>query len=361
MNRLSDVRRLINDGLCRVERRFRWTHLVSGPVEVCIEPTNECNSRCLMCLPYRRDRTLPHAPGGYLSMGTLWACAPAIRLARRVLLGGFGEPLLHPRYLEMLRWVRQRAPFVYFFTNGTLITRDLAEGLVRAEVDQVVFSVGGATEETHQRVRGVSLGAMLQGLDNLVEARRRSGRAAPLVSFNVVQMRSVLPELKGIVDLARHFDVANISMPQMWVESPAARAESVVGDSQSAALLSEAERYACAQGLNLSVSDNPPQDSACWGPWSNLVVAFNGDVFSCTAERYVMGNVEQTPVLGMWRSGTFRDLRRRLLHAPSELCPYCPTIDGSAFTNPAIHGRHLSEDFDSANGPARVHADRVCG
>lgn len=361
MTPTSKVGRLINDCVNRVERRYRLTRLLSAPVELCIEPTNMCNSRCLMCLPYRRDDSVPHAPGGYLSMETLAACAPAMRLARRVLLGGFGEPLLHPRYLEMLEWVKARVPYVYFFTNGTLITPQLADGLVRTGVDAVVFSLGGATEETHQHIRGVSLVAMLEGLRNLTQARSGLGRASPKVSFNVVQMNSVLPEMKAIVDLARQYDVSRISMPQMWVESPEALVESVLGDAHAAHLLGQVEEYAQGHGIDLVVSDNPPRDKDCVGPWFDLVVAFNGDVFSCTAERYVLGNVNETPILQMWRSGAFRGLRRRLKGAPRDLCPYCPTIDKTAFANPARHGRHVSEPFDSTAGPARVHSERVCG
>jgi MoaA/NifB/PqqE/SkfB family radical SAM enzyme len=132
--------KLANDAVNRVEKRRRHARLLSAPVEVTLEPTNECNSRCLMCLPYRRDECIPHAESGFMSMETLTAATPALRLARRVLLGGFGEPLLHPDYLELLRRVRAEVPYVYFFTNGTRIDDATAEELVRLGVSRIAFS-----------------------------------------------------------------------------------------------------------------------------------------------------------------------------------------------------------------------------
>jgi MoaA/NifB/PqqE/SkfB family radical SAM enzyme len=350
--------RLANDALNRIERRSGRVRLMSAPVEVTIEPTNECNSRCLMCLPYRRDAALPRPESGYMTLETLQRVGPVLRRARRVLLGGFGEPLMHPRYLELLGEVKVRVPYVYFFTNGTLIDRETAEGLVRSGVDRIALSMGGATEETVRHVRGVSFAAVAAGLGELAAAKSRLNSITPLLEFNVVQMRSVVPEMKALVDLAGEHGVEEIDTPQMWVESAAAAPESVIGDPASLAALEEAVRYAEERGIRMRLSNNPPLAGECRGPWSSMFVGYDGTIFSCASERFRMGNAGDD-LLRIWRRGTFAELRARLVSDPLAVCSGCPVLDVASYTNPAVHGREVSEELSAANGSPVAQVRRV--
>jgi radical SAM protein with 4Fe4S-binding SPASM domain len=353
--------RLANDALNRVEQRVGHVHLWSTPVHVTIEPTNLCNSRCLMCLPYRRDSSLPHPTEGYLSWDTLERLRPVLRRSRQVLFGGFGEPLLHPEYARMAAWLRQRVPYVYMFTNGTLLTPDLAAELVAAGIDMVSFSVGGASEAVQRRVRGVGLEPVVEGVAALQRARESAGSTVPRMRFNVVAMNSVLPELRGIVDLAKSHGVERIDMPQLWVESPGLVAESPFMSAEADTLLATARAYAVDQGIDLQVYDYPPAPAGCTGPWRSLTLSFDGVVYSCQFERYKMGALKDDQVLRIWRSRAFSELRRRTARTPEVVCPGCPNVEGTAecYTNPVVHGRHLAPEW-TPTGPSRVESARVC-
>lgn len=353
--------RLTNDLVNRLEYRAGRSAVLSRPVEVLMEPTNKCNNRCIMCRPHRHDDSLPQPPSGFLEWSTLENSAPLLKRARRVCASGFGEPLMHPEFTEIVAWLKRRVPFVYFFTNGTLLTQDIADALVAAGLDTVVFSMGGSSDGTFRHVRGVGLDDALEGLGNLQRAKARRDSRLPEVSFNVVQMNSVLPELQGIVDLAVEHRVSSISMPQMWVENAAAAGESVFANPRATAVIDEARAYAERHGVTLSASDNPPHTALCSAPTRTIFVAYDGACYSCCGERYRMGNVNDTPALRIWRSPGYRELRRRLSDDPAGICPFCPTAEPATetFQNPALHGRTVCADFESADGPAAIHTERV--
>ncbi len=345
--------RRANELLGRVEallgRDGRW----ALPDEVTIEPTNRCNSRCAICLPYRRDPAAPAPPLGCMAWETLERVAPLLRRARRVLFTGNGEPLLHPRYLEMARWVKARVPFVYLFTNGSLIDDAVARGLVAARVDLVSVSLGGATPESFERVRGIPLAPVLAGVDRLLRARAAAGSALPEVQFTTVALNSVLPELPALVDLARARGVRRITMPQLLVPHPGLEPESLFVNPQAGALLERAREQARAAGVELQVWDWPPRPARCAAPGNSVFVAFDGDVLSCAAERHVMGNVSERDALAIWRSRGYRRLRRLLRTAPAEICPGCPTWSGDPahFRRAAAHDRRAAGSFDDAGNP----------
>jgi len=320
--------------------------LVSRPVNVVIEPTDDCNSRCVMCRRHHRDDGAPRMPVGFMEPEVLSACAPLARLARSALIGGFGEPLLHPRFEYIAAWAKSRVPFVFFFTNGLLMTEDLAASLVRLEVDFVSFSLGGARAEIHRAVRGVSLDAALAGVRNLVEARDSRGASRPEVAFNVVQMNSVLGELNGIVDVAQASGITRIDMPQLWVEAPDVRDESVFLNPDAEGLLRDAAEYGKTRGVSLRVVDFPPSRSACRAPWTGIEVGYDGTCYSCASERYVVGHVLRDSSSAIWNGAGLRRLRRGLRSGSPSVCDGCPALacDEAAYLDPAVHGRELATE-----------------
>ena len=71
---------------------------------------------------------------------------------------GFGEPLVHPDWHEMMRVARERQHRVEVITNGLLLDAQVARALVELGVAQVTVSVDGGDEAAYARMRGVPAG-----------------------------------------------------------------------------------------------------------------------------------------------------------------------------------------------------------
>ncbi len=67
----------------------------------------------------------------------------------------YGEAFLHKRAVEMCEYIKATFPHIYLYTstNGLAFTEESARRLVRSGIDEVTFSIDGASQETYARYR----------------------------------------------------------------------------------------------------------------------------------------------------------------------------------------------------------------
>jgi MoaA/NifB/PqqE/SkfB family radical SAM enzyme len=112
----------------------------------------------------------------------------------------------------MVKEIKKHGPIVYFFTNAVSLKPEIAEGLIKSKLDQICVSIGGASPETHAYVRGAdTLGKVIENLRELNRLKGNNGNGHPSISFNVVAMNSVLPEITGILDILPKISMSNRS------------------------------------------------------------------------------------------------------------------------------------------------------
>ena len=143
---------------------------------VYVEATSLCNLSCASCI-----RNAWTEPMGYMPMGRyrrLLAGLPRRPGAVTLAFGGFGEPLAHPEFLEMVRLARAQELQVELITNGTLMESAVAQSLVELGVAQVAVSVDGSDEESYASVRETALAPVLAHIAALRDARRRASCSA---------------------------------------------------------------------------------------------------------------------------------------------------------------------------------------
>jgi MoaA/NifB/PqqE/SkfB family radical SAM enzyme len=149
---------------------------VRRPIEqlakVYVEPTSRCNLTCRTCI-----RNAWEEPLGDMSeetFGHLLKGLTAFDPPPAVFFGGFGEPLAHPGILEMVARVKALgAPKVELITNGCLLGRETARGLIEAGLDTLWVSLDGIRPESYGDVRlGALLPQVLENLQGFKEVRR---------------------------------------------------------------------------------------------------------------------------------------------------------------------------------------------
>ena len=104
----------------------------------------------------------------------------------------YGETFLHKRAVEMCERVKARFPQVYLYTstNGLALDEERARRLARSGIDEVTFSIDGATQETYERYRRRGrLDVALRHLAALVDEKRRAGRDVPVINWRYILFR----------------------------------------------------------------------------------------------------------------------------------------------------------------------------
>jgi MoaA/NifB/PqqE/SkfB family radical SAM enzyme len=107
----------------------------------------------------------------------------------RVDFFNYGEAFLHKRAVEMCEYIKTAFPHIYLYTstNGLALSHAQARRLVHSGIDEVTFSIDGATQQSYERyrVRG-KLDTALDTLAAMTDEKRRSGRDLPFLNWRYI-------------------------------------------------------------------------------------------------------------------------------------------------------------------------------
>jgi hypothetical protein len=101
----------------------------------------------------------------------------------------YGEAFLHKRAVEMCEYIKSRFPHIYLYTstNGLALNADQARRLVHSGIDEVTFSIDGASQDAYvkYRQRG-KFDLAISNLRAMVEEKRRAGRDLPFLNWRYI-------------------------------------------------------------------------------------------------------------------------------------------------------------------------------
>ncbi len=171
-----------------------------GPRRVQFAVTNRCNLDCPMCprLDYQvtmKDLTLARYRD---ALGALPATV------RRVILTGWGEPLLHPDLFTMVRDAHARGLEVQFTTNALLLDAARRAEVLDCGLEFLTFSV-----DTVSAAPGMGHDNA-PALENIEAMSRERGEGAPYLSLQVTMHRGKLDEVLGVVRWARQVGIDRV-------------------------------------------------------------------------------------------------------------------------------------------------------
>ena len=101
----------------------------------------------------------------------------------------YGEAFLHKRAVEMCEYIKSRFPHIYLYTstNGLAFTEEQVRRLIRSGIDEVTFSIDGATPESYVKYR--RRGDFAKALRNLrlaVDEKRAIGSDVPVINWRYI-------------------------------------------------------------------------------------------------------------------------------------------------------------------------------
>ena len=319
------------------------------PREIQVEVTGACNLRCQMCLVSYRPAL--GKTSGSMSFETFKALIDDLPDLEVVTMQGLGEPLLAPDFFPMLEYLAERGIRTGFNTNGTLLTRDKAERLVRLGVDWLHVSLDGATAATYEGIRHRSNFELVKtNVEGLVQVMRELGADRPSLEVVFVAMRRNVHELCDVVRLT-----AGLGIPKLWVQSlshsfsdtdPAGSYREIRAYAASEALWAEPDETAArifdearelAEELGLEIRLPRLEEPAgtrkagtpgCSWPFSSSFVTHDGRVQPCCAvmgaDRAVLGDASKEGFADVWAGEEYAAFRAALLtDDPPEVCRGC--------------------------------------
>ncbi len=332
--------------------------------KIYVEATGRCNLHCEMC-----PRGAWAEGSGDMSAGCfekLLTGLPATQPDGITLaFGGFGEPTLHPRFLQMVEEARRAQHRVEITTNGTTVTAALARDLEALGVAQVTVSVDGGDDRAFVAMRGTDRAPVLEAIATLREHARR-GPSRMSVGVACVATRQTVASIPALVATAQRLNLDFVTISNV-VPHTRKMADDTVFEyaAQVSDMSPERWRPRLTVGrFDVSPETRPlleallqqlpivPPPALDRGEWHNrcrfardgvVAVSWDGRVTPClsllythnehlggrdkTVRSFDVGHVECAPLREIWRDPPFRALRARLREFDLSPCLECGGCD----------------------------------
>lgn len=328
------------------------------PRYVQIEPVGQCNLRCQMCsIQFRQDGP-PYGPPAFMDFEAFTRMIDQFVDVQELHLQGLGEPMMHPRFFDMVTYAVAKGIRVSTNSNLTLLNERRAERCVTSGLDCLHVSLDGATAETYERIRvRAHYDRVVSNLERLLAARKRLGSEHPRIHLVMVVMRQNLHELPQLVRLAHGWSVEEMfvqhlchdfgesSLPSHYRPMREFVQEQTLleEDPQRVAYyFAEARGAAQELGVKLRLPRTQPRQYApdtpgrtrCNWPWQGAYISYQGYAMPCcmvsTPDRINFGNMAEQGVEEIWNSPHFQAFRDQLASdKPPEVCRSCAIYSGT--------------------------------
>lgn len=263
------------------------------PEIVQIEATNICNAKCVFCPRDDMARKQGIMPMELFRKVADECAALGITHVR---MHNYGEAFVDRQLVEKIRYAKQVGiREVGLISNGSLITEDVARGMIEAGLDAINISLDAAGKDVFETTRvGLKYDKVIAAIERILRIREELGRTRPKLILSFVRQDNSAEE-------------------QAFIERWRARADKV----------HVTDLHNWAGTLNTESSVNYP----CYRQWLTFTVLWDGRVSLCCADfdgREILGDLRTSSIAEVWNNDRYREVRRAQLdHGGPSICQSC--------------------------------------
>jgi len=263
------------------------------PEIVQIESTNICNAKCVFC-----PRDDMHRRQGIMSVDLFRKIVDeCVELGiTHVRMHNYGEAFIDKKLVEKVRYAKQQGiKEVGMISNGSLITDQIARGMIDAGLDAINISVDASGKEVFESTRiGLKYDKVIGNIERLVRLRAESGKRRPKLILSFVRQNNSADEQAFIEHWRAIADKIHVTDLHNW-----------------------------AGTLNKESDVNYP----CYRPWLTFTVLWDGRVSLCCADfdgKIILGDLNTHSIAEIWNAEAYRDVRRQHLESGGpDICRAC--------------------------------------
>jgi radical SAM protein with 4Fe4S-binding SPASM domain len=273
------------------------------PMMVVLSFVYVCNAGCPNC-PYNNSDIRSHYKDALFMPEALFKkiAEECGTFGSMLPISGGGEPMLHPKAVDLMAFARSKGAKIGLITNGSKFTYEHLTKLIGIGIDALEFSVDAGDEKTYRKVRpGLDWYRLNRTVEKAREIRDRIGSGTKIIT-------SIINQEDVDVDAAeRHWasiaDKVQIRKFLTW-------------------------GYNNDHSADPSPYLPPEQNIPC--PWlfERLNVDSRGDVTLCgedIAFKEKFANVMDQTIRDIWLGPEFTSFRERHLRGEGNQIPICRT------------------------------------
>lgn len=313
-----------------------------GPVDLVLDLIHVCNTNCVHCWIHS-----PNASNGLsvafkkqaMTLETVKAIVDdACRMGvNGITLLGDGEPLLHPGFLDILKYIRHKNLFIetIAFTNGYCLSASMSRQLIDGGLSQLTCSLPAASPETYARICSktgkTGFEQIIGNLKTLNRIKRRQKihrlfkRKIPEVTLAFVLHRLNYHEICGMARIAGEVGADNVRFQlihldkdnrhlklnaghMLFLKNHIKQAQQIADDygmTFQSSLSFQLDHMNIARG---DWSENVYSEKGCFIGWTFSILKADGDLGFCCALKKI-GNISVRGYQTHWDSDHYNSYR----------------------------------------------------
>lgn len=307
------------------------------PVALSLESSAKCNLRCTRC---PRTDMLTRSIGNMdydLYKKIIDSIDPVF-----VTLAQLGEPLLHPRIVDMVAYASKKGMMTRINTNATLLDDDISEAFIKAKLSHMFISFDSCKKNVFEKLRpGAIFEKVIVNIKSLLTMKKKLNSFYPLITFNITLSKDNASEISDIIG----FCLTEFGIPptftKMYTYGEGGREE----ESMTLFDLDPLQKgYEYAKKMNLNtLCDNlrtiyndvkKPLHTyrPCFFTYYSVSVTWDGKVYPCCLDfdgKAVFGDLSKQAFQEIWNGDAYREFRKRLRDNRDDIamCRSCSLVD----------------------------------
>lgn len=269
------------------------------PTHIFIETTRACNLKCQSC-----PRDLGNAKIGNMKFDLFRKIIDEATTfgARNFCLHMFGEPLLHPQIIEMVRYIKtsNKKHSILLTTNGYFLDEGKARELMENYVDKIVISFFSLKEERVEALTGN--GGVQKIIDNVRKALilKNQLHGKTKIFIRLLLCEENKDEEQDFWELAK----------DLGIKFEIRKTHNFSGIIEN----------------NYTSTFAIPDRYPCYHLWFSPAISWDGKVLLCCSDwNYfeVFGDVNVESIKSIWQSDRIKNLRKVHLKGEYNRIPLC--------------------------------------
>ena len=272
---------------------------LENPKVIFIEPTNYCNYKCTICpiTSMKRKR-------GFMDFDLFKKIIDETSRTgvKRINLQMYGEPLLHPKLPEMIKYAKSKPTLeIWFDTNVYLLKQKLSEKILESKPDGIILSFHGPTKEIYKKIHSVNgFDQCIKNIKNFKILRDKMKMKTPKIVLQSTRTDLSIGKNDKIFELFRNF-VDKFSITEC--------------------------NWCCGYSKeNHSLTKLIKRTTPCFNLLETLAVLWDGTVTVCCADFdgfLKIGNIKDNSLMELWKSKKLQYYRKLHLMGKFNEMPLC--------------------------------------
>ncbi|MCM1112951.1 MAG: radical SAM protein [Muribaculum sp.] len=313
-NRFINIYKSCNNGNNKEKYDQIKCGRISLPRYIDVELTNFCNFRCCFCPTGTKSM---QRVKGFMSDTVIEALIdniekyniPGVRFIR------WGEPTMHPKYIEVIQKIKRIGAAVHINTNGLLLGEAQIKKLIDIGLDSIKFSFQGADEGTYNEMReGGDYNRLLEIVRLMYQLR--GDKPYPYIQITTTLTEESIEQInhfkQDIGDYCDYYNIGYTILTHLNVDDMK---------------VDEEEKEKIRQ-LQQHEKINHIYPEVCQEAFDKLSINWNGDVTLCCADYdnyLVVGNILDMDLKQLFNSNAANQYRDMIVEKQYERIKCCST------------------------------------